>query len=365
MHPIILSRERFGTIGMNLRTRWVVSRRYAHLLARFTQRWLDFSSVRCRFYEAYWRHAAGALGAEIIPLGGQWYEISLGGRVTRVRYHYVNIDTYFNKLLADDKVFVSKEVERIGFNVPRFVEYDLRSMRKAEEFLERSGGPCVVKPTSGSGGRGITTGIDSRRRLIQASLAASNSLSLSVLMFETQAPGDCYRLLYLDGRLLHAVRRGRCGVVGDGESTVAQLVAHENKRRLEATPVSSLNDLRIDLEAKYTLADQGLSLKAVPARGERIIVKNVSNQNASHDQDCATDAVHPNYHDLARALNKRFGFRLIGVDVMSTDIGAPPNEANSAINEVNIPPGLHYHEYIDSQPSFSNVGVEILKCIFD
>lgn len=28
-------------------------------------------------------------------------------------------------------------------------------------------------------------------------------------MIEEQQPGDCYRLLYLDGRLLHAVRRGR------------------------------------------------------------------------------------------------------------------------------------------------------------
>jgi carbamoylphosphate synthase large subunit len=80
----------------------------------------------------------------------------------------LDLDTYFSRGLADDKVFVTALVGELGFFAPRFREYTLRSLSSAVRFLEEVGAPCVVKPRVGSGGSGITTAVNTRRRLIEA-----------------------------------------------------------------------------------------------------------------------------------------------------------------------------------------------------
>ena len=344
-----------------LETRSLLLRRYAHMFRRFRATPQDFSERRRGFYASYWEDAAQRLGAYVTPLGNDYFEIARNGRSARVQYHYVDLDTYFSRGLADDKVFVTGLVRELGFFAPRFREYTLRSLSSAVCFMEEVGAPCVVKPRVGSGGFGITTALNTRDRLIAASLATSNSLSLPALMIEQQIAGDAYRLLYLDGRLLHAVRRGRCTVIGDGFSTIRELVVRENESRLTDSRIQSLNALTIDLEMKYVLADQGKTLRTVPDQGERVVVKNVCNQNGRRDQEDVTAYVHGDYCELASAVRTRLGAHLIGIDIMSEDISASPSQSGSAITEINVPPGLHYHELVENQHKFSGVGAAVLE----
>ena len=46
---------------------------------------------------------------------------------------------------------------------------------------------------------------------------------------------------------------------------------------------------------------------------------------------------------------------------MSEDISASPLRSGSMINEINIPPGLHYHELVENQQKFSGVGAAVLE----
>jgi D-alanine-D-alanine ligase-like ATP-grasp enzyme len=343
-----------------VRTRLLLIRRLAQMFRRFRTNPLDFADRRDRFYEAYWQHAAARIGACLETKGNGYYELARMGRSARVQYHHIDLDTYFSKTLADDKSYICGLLRELGFFAPSFREYTLRTVEAASSFLREVGGPCVVKPTSGSGGRGVTTGVDDEDRLIDATLASSNSLTLPTLMIEKQIPGDSYRLLYLDGRLLHAVRRGRCTVVGDGTTDIRGLVALENGSRLASERLDSLNQLTIDLEMKYTLADQGKMLTTVPDLGEHVVVKNVCNENARRDQTCVTERVHPDYGALAAAVSQALRAHLLGIDVMSEDISAAPQGTSTAVNEINIPPGLHYHELIEGVTGFSDVGPAIL-----
>lgn len=343
-----------------LETRSLLLRRYAKMFRRFRATPLNFSERRKAFYASYWEDAALRLGASVNRSGNDYFEVALNGRSARVQYHYVDLDTYFSRGLADDKVFVTRLVRELGFFAPRFQEYTLRSLSSAVRFMEEVSGPWVVKPRTGSGGFGITTGMNTRDRLIAASLATSNSVSLPDLMIEQQIGGDSYRLLYLDGRLLHAVKRGRCTVIGDGLSTIRELIGRENESRLTDSRLQSLTALTIDLEMKYVLTDQGKTLRTVPDRGERVVVKNVCNQNCRRDQEDVTAYVHGDYAELASAVGTRLGAHLIGIDIMSEDVSASPSQSGSAITEINIPPGLHYHELVENQHGFSGVGAAVL-----
>jgi cyanophycin synthetase len=344
-----------------LETRSLLLRRYAHMYRRFRATPLNFNERRAGFYASYWEDAARQLGACVNRLGDDYLEVARNGSSARVKDNCVDLDTYFSRGLADDKVFVTGLVGELGFFAPRFREYTLRSLSSAVGFLEEVGAPCVVKPRVGSGGCGITTAVNTRRRLIEASLAPSNSLTLPALMIEQQIAGDSYRLLYLDGSLLHAVKRGRCTVIGDGLSTIRELVVRENESRLTDSRLQSLSPLTIDLEMKYTLTDQGKTLRTIPDRGERVVVKNVCNQNCRRDQEEVTAYVHGDYDQLASAVGTRLGAHLIGIDVMSEEISASPSQSGSAITEINIPPGLHYHELVEHQHNYSGVGAAVLE----
>lgn len=344
-----------------LEMRSLLLRRYAPMLRRFRETPLDFGERRTEFYASYWEDAAERLGASVKRLPNDYFEIVCNGRSARVQYHYVDLDTYFSRRLADDKVFVTGLVKELGYFAPRFQEFTLRTVSSAVRFLEDVGGDCVVKPRIGSGGFGINTGVNTRARLIAASLASSNSLSLPDLMIEQQIAGDAYRLLYLDGRLLHAVRRGRCTVIGDGLSTVRELIASENESRLTDSRIQSLTELTVDLEMKNVLTDQGRTLNTVPVRGERVVVKNVCNQNCRRDQENVTEYVHGDYTELAGAVGTKLGAHLIGIDIMSEDISASPSQSGSAILEINVPPGLHYHELLENEQQLSGVGAAVLE----
>jgi cyanophycin synthetase len=323
-----------------------------------------FAAARERFYHNFWFEAAESVGAEIRDLGQGFLQIQKGGRSTLVRLHHVNIDTYLNLMIVDNKPLIHKLLRDCDYRVPRFVEYELHKLAKAREFMDEIEGCCVVKPSAGSGGTGITTGINSRKRLRQASLAATSTYYRQKPIIEEEVEGDSYRLLFLDGELIDAVRRGRPTVVGDGAATLRELIHAENRERLGSGPSRSFTCLSIDLDCKFRLEDNDMTLKSVPAPGETIIVKNVANQNSVRDNHSVRDKVHPSYQELGRRITSLLGVKLIGADIMCEDITVSLNESGGAINELNIPPGLHYHELIENQGSAARVATQILEYLF-
>src|SRR5690606_19350798 len=112
-------------------------------------------------------------------------------------------------------------------------------------FLEKRS-PQVVKPLLGSGGVGVTTGVTSSVQFEKAWNRASGG-KRSVIV-EDFATGDELRLIVLDGETVAAVCRMPAYVIGDGASTIAQLVAAKNARRknnplMRVYPISQFDHL--------------------------------------------------------------------------------------------------------------------------
>lgn len=323
-----------------------------------------FGEIRENIYLSWWSSAAKELGADITELKQGYYRISKGDKSTVVKGHLLNIDTYMNLMLVGDKPFVHGMLQSSGYKVPRYTEYDLSSMSKASAFMNTVGGRCVVKPSGGSGGFGVTTGVDSRKRLWAATVASGSASYRQKPMIEEEIEGDSYRLLFLDGKLIDAVKRCRPTVVGDGKSTIRQLIDSENKERLGSGPSRSFSLLTVDLDSKFFLEDKGMKLHHVPSAGEIVAVKNVANQNSNRDNSTVRDDVHPYFHSLGQGISSILGIKLVGVDVMARDITVPLDESGGVINEINIPPGLHYHELIANPEKKANVCLHILDYIF-
>ena len=310
-------------------------------------------------YRRLWLDAASAVGADVSEPGGGFIEFRRGGCAVRVWGSWVPLDDLVTLRFADDKLLSRRSLEAAGLPVPAYSVFDRGDPRPAREFLAAAPGSCVVKPAGSSGGSGATSGVRTDKALRRALLRAGRLDDR--LLIERQVPGDLYRLLFCDGELLDVIRRLPPRVTGDGRSTVGELVAAENSRRLAAAGGERVGLLRLDLDSALTLEQAALHHTSVPARGVVVAVKTVVNQNSSRDNVNVLEEVSGELVSEAAAAVAAVEVRLAGVDLITPDPGRPLSAAGGAILEVNGTPGLHYHYEVSNPERSVAVCVPILE----
>jgi cyanophycin synthetase len=294
------------------------------------------------FYERVWREAAAHLGATYTPLGSGFAEILLGGIQTRVLGNTCPVDDPVTLALASNRALTHQILAREGLAVPRHAEFTLATIDRAIAFVESSPRECVVKPAKGTGGgRGVTSGIHRRGHLARAAAAAA--VYGDDLLIEEQLAGDNYRLLYLDGMLLDCFVRKPPTVGADGRSTVAQLVRRSNAERLRHGSGLSQVLLSTDLDMRWTLAKQHLSLRSIPPEGTVVMLKTVVNENCGFDNTSATGVLCDAIIEAGARAADALQVRLAGIDVITRDPTVSLDESGGAILEVNTTPGFYYH----------------------
>ncbi len=313
------------------------------------------------FYQRAWREAASQIGASVVDLGSDVLEIRLGERWTRVCHNFSAIDDLVTYRVVRTKGVMYRLLAGHGLPVPHHLEFGLEDLRPAADFLDGTDRPCVVKPASGTGGGlAVVTGVRTHWQLARAAYSAT--IWGHHPLIEEQVEGCNYRLLYLDGELLDVVKREPPSVVADGASTVLALVERVNQRRLSATDAVSHTQLTLDLDMQTTLAEQGLSLRSVPARGTVVRLKTVINENSSHENVTAMGELCPALLAEAAQAVRLSGLRLAGLDLITADPRRSLRESGGVILEVNSPPGYfwHYHKRDGSFP----VALYVLRALF-
>lgn len=319
---------------------------------------LQFRELRRRFYSELWQSAARNVGAEFEPWKYGYFRLRRDGLTTVVRLALVMLDDHLTLNIMGNKVLTLELMRETGFRVPDFCAYTLASLGEAQAFLARQNGPVVVKPASGTGGgRGVTTGILDPQTLRRASrLAARYS---DHLLVEEQLAGASYRLLYLDGQFIDAIRRDPPTVTGDGRSTVRRLIRQETGRRLTQRPYTAMSPLRLDRDCRNKLKAQNLHPGSRPAEGEVVTVKQAINENAARENHNVKDRVHPDLIEAGAALVKSLGVRFAGLDWLCSDITQPMSRSDARCNEINTTPGIHHH-YLVAEPDRATPVAELL-----
>lgn len=221
-----------------------------------------------------------------------------------------------------------------------------RNLAAAWNHANLLGLPVILKPNSRSQGRGVCL-VDNRRDFLRAARAVFRMDR--VLLVQRRLLGHDYRIVVLDGECISAYERLPLSVVGDGVSTLGELI-HRRQRTFEATGRDTeidVDDMRIPMH----LARRGLTLDSVPAAGGATTLLDNRNLSTGGDAVDVTDTIHPGYRDLAAGVTRDMGLRLCGVDLMvDGDITAAPVAGRHAIIEINAAPGLdHYAASGDRQ----------------
>ena len=127
--------------------------------------------------------------------------------------------------IAGDKEDTKYLLEQAEVPVPK--GEIIRRESSLKDAVDYVGYPLVLKPISGNHGRGITTNVLNWDDAL-VGFEAAKKVSSSVIV-EKYITGDDYRLLVIDYKLIAAAKRTPAHVVGDGKSTVQELVDEVNK----------------------------------------------------------------------------------------------------------------------------------------
>ena len=296
-------------------------------------------STRVGFYRGLWDDAARAVGATVTELAPGIWRVDRAGARTLIHNYIVQIDDPVILNIAGDKALCHRLLMQEGLPVPAHEVYTLGELEKAERFMARHPGAIfVIKPADGtSGARGVTTHVETAAECRTASALAS--LYGARILIERWVPGESYRLLFLDGELIHASRRRGDRITGDGTATIAQLIA---RRGGDASP-------EIEREIAATLAAQGLAASAVLEAGREVVIRSTGTgttrtvQTRTVFDEQATAQIGPELREQARRAVVAIGSAFAGVDIITADPAVALERAGGAINEINTTPGLHHH----------------------
>jgi len=316
--------------------------------------------VRTAFYQRLWMEAAASIGAEVQERPNGLLQISTAARATFVSHSDLMLDSELTLRVMANKALTYELMSKQDVRLPDHLAFGLSSMDQAAAFLERSPEPIVIKPADGTGGgRGVTTGISTRQALVSAARHAAGFNTQ--LLAEEQLSGASYRLLYIDGEFLDAVRRDSPTVIGDGRSPISKLVKQENAARQSRDHITALSPLLIDQEARNTLASQGINTNHVPSKDITVRVKLAVNENASAQNHIVRDVVNPEIIAAGARLVKVFGIKFAGLDVTADDIAAPVSDPRVIFNEINVNPGIHHHYLVANPEQSAQVAPKLLE----
>ncbi|MFC2120020.1 cyanophycin synthetase [Bacteroidota bacterium] len=277
----------------------------------------------------------------VIRLNDDSYvQLGYGIHQRRIQATIIDSTSAIGVEIADDKMRTKDLLSMMGIPVPN--GYSVETLSEAMEAAKSIGYPVTIKPVSGNHGRGITTNILSHTDL-ETSFQNAKEFS-EYLVVEKFLSGTDYRILVIDGKFIAAARRDPASIVGDGKSTIQQLVEEVNldpNRGFGHEKI--LTSIIIDKMTERLLSQKKLTPQSIIPKDEKLYIKSTANLSAGGISIDVTDEVHPMTKKMAERISQIIGLNVIGIDIITSDHRIPLSNDNGGVIEVNAAPGFRMH----------------------
>jgi cyanophycin synthetase len=271
---------------------------------------------------------------------GNLVQLGYGARQRRIWTAETDRTSAIAESISSDKDLTKRLLTQCGIPVPEGQQVE--SADEAWAAAQDIGLPVVVKPLDGNRGWGVSLNVNTEVA-VRAAWTAAEKEGSSVLV-ERYVRGDEHRVLVVGDRVVAATRGETACVLGDGISTVEQLIESQvntDPRRGESEGYP-LDTIRLrSPRGEMSLLEiqrQGYEPDSVPEPGKSVVVQRNGNLNID-----VTDLVHPDVAAVATLAARVIGLDIAGIDIVTQDISRPLQETGGAIIEVNAGPGLLMH----------------------
>lgn len=266
-------------------------------------------------------------------------------------------DTYIFPIITDDK-FTSKQImKNAGLSVPNAILLDTDM---DEEDIDNLVSPfynktLVVKPRNTNYGTGITVFAKkaSKKQILDA-IKYAFKFDNNILI-EEYVKGMEYRFLVVDGKCLSIAHRRIASVVGDGKSTIKELIEEKNKEPwhfLTGTPV------KMDEPVVEYLKLQNYTFDSIIPNGKRVFLRTNSNCSTGGESIDMTPIMPNKFKKIAEKAAKAFDAKICGVDIIINDL----EKDDYSIIEINDNPGYSINEW-PYEGKGEKIGIAILNLL--
>src|SRR5699024_6785941 len=210
---------------------------------------------------------------------------------------------------------------------------------KIVQYAKKIGFPVVIKPISGSMGRGVYTDIKDEDALIEILDNLRSTLKYSEYMIEKHYPGNEYRVYVVGDHVAGAINRLPANITGDGKNDVQTLIKLKNRER-KKNPYLARKPIKVDHEVRQSLKNAGYDLKSIPKKQETIFLRNKSNLSAGGDP-IAAELSEEVQQVAVNALKALPSIPHGGVDV----IVDPTDKTKCVVLEINATAEISFHSF--------------------
>ncbi|TAK76009.1 MAG: hypothetical protein EPO11_04790 [Gammaproteobacteria bacterium] len=244
----------------------------------------------------------------------------------------------------DDKSYFKKILLQHDLPCPQGQAFF--SAKKAFRYGMKLGFPLVVKPAIASFSRHASFNIKSEKGL-RVAIDVAKQVNCRVVV-EQYISGDVHRVTILNDKVIASTKRQAASVLGDGTSTIEELIDEKNNhpwRGAAAQLNCTLHKIEKNQHLSTFLATQGVNLKTKLKKGHRILLSNKMNNGNGAEVTNVTALIHPENEKLFLKLHHILNIPLSGIDFICQDVSLPWQEQPFAIIENNSLPYIDAHHY--------------------
>lgn len=201
--------------------------------------------------------------------------------------------------IGGNKAKTKQALSQAGIRTPIGKRFDKQaSDQEILSYGEKIGYPVVLKPTDGSFGRGVITNIRNEQELQAAITYLRHELNEPDVLLEQFSNGEDYRIYVVGDKAVAAMKRVPANVIGDGVSTISELIEQKNEiRKQNPRLISCL--IKLDKEKQSFIKSQGYTLDTVLEKGKQLFLTNKSNISLGGDPINVTDEMPQEIMDYA------------------------------------------------------------------
>lgn len=289
---------------------------------------------------------------EFIPERGCFYINVLGKRILLERKISITRQSFVSGQLTRCKDITNELLRANNLPTPETRCFYKKShiSKEAEQKLSELKYPIILKDAQGSNSRGIFPligNIKDAMILLEEELPHYRSMVAQEMVF-----GREYRILILDEKIIGALEMIPPYAVGDGVSTIRNII--------EEKQTSTEKRTDFDDKLDQILHEQNFTMESVMSKNEIAYIKKSSCLAEGGETRDVTFEVHPEIEKICVAASKVVGKYLVGIDIMCEDIKLDPKKQTFNIIEINGKPDLYIH-YNPTHGQTRNVVDDIVK----
>ncbi len=276
------------------------------------------------------------LSVELLAARNSFLAISDGTKRLLVYHNATSISDVATRRMTNNKSVCQRLFRQHGIPVPEFKTFARNRIDAILDYWEQHR-PIVIKPIHGSRSVGVTVNPQTKEEV----LAALAIISGTKVMIEHYVPGDDYRILIFQDRILDIIKWLPPQVIGDGHRTIEQLIEEKNHYLLE----NDLYPIEID---PATLNRQNLAIADIPPCGHNVII-NATNEHfvGAETIRVAPQEFHPDNLAMFRRAARLTNLTLSGLDFICRDPRLSFHDSGAMVNEINNAPHIWPHFHAD------------------